>query len=333
MTTPDTSTLRPDLLARHQEAQVQDDEAKARKAAADAATSELTLTQARYKALVPDLTGVATNAVTDKSAGVAFSGLVTHLALNHAAKVIADRIAAKLTGPDQGQPVILVTSQTDLLTSDLLSTTVKACLKQLLELAKQVLALTEPTELASSGIAAGAEQWFSFLLPPTTAGVAAPSGAAAAGPVGLASLGPVGLAAAAAAAVPSIISLFSSTTTVKDHTEDITDLTTTTSVLAAVADKLSGYTLVHEDFRLAPEKSQIREDYRLLADRRARLIIRQQQMQAIKNGAGAWLSGLQVTDEELARYGAQQPEPEAEPAPEAAAASRGRVACRGPGGA
>jgi hypothetical protein len=184
-----------------------------------------------------------------------------------------------------------------------------------------VLALTEPTELAPSGIAAGAEQWFSFLLPPTTAGVAAPSGAAAAGVVGLAGLGPVGLAAAAAAAVPSIISLFSSTTTVKDHTEDITDLTTTTSVLAAVADKLSGYTLVHEDFRLAPEKSQIREDYRLLADRRARLIIRQQQMQAIKNGAGAWLSGLQVTDEELARYGAQQPEPEAEPAPEAAAAS------------
>ncbi len=322
MTTPDTATLRPDLLARHQEAQVQDDEAKARKAAADAATSELTLTQARYKALVPDLTGVTTNAVTDKSAGVAFSGLVTHSALNNAAKVIADRIAAKLTGPDQGrQPVILVTSQTDLLTSDLLSTTVKACLKQLLELAKQVLALTEPTELAPSGIAAGAEQWFSFLLPPTTAGVAAPSGAAAAGVVGLAGLGPVGLAAAAAAAVPSIISLFSSTTTVKDHTEDITDLTTTTSVLAAVADKLSGYTLVHEDFRLAPEKSQIREDYRLLADRRARLIIRQQQMQAIKNGAGAWLSGLQVTDEELARYGAQQPEPEAEPAPEAAAAS------------
>ena len=97
----------PDQQARYQEAQVQDDEAKARKAAADAAMSELTLTQARYKALVPDLTGVATNAVTDKSAGVAFSGLVTHSALNNAAKVIADRIAAKLparTRPPAGHP-------------------------------------------------------------------------------------------------------------------------------------------------------------------------------------------------------------------------------------
>ena len=192
-TTPDTSTLSRDQRARYEEAQVQADEANARKAAADAAMSELTLTQARYKALVPDLTGVATNAVTDKSAGVAFSGLVTHSALNNAAKDIADRIAAKLTGPVQGrQPVILVTSQTDLLTSDLLSTTVKACLKQLLELAKQVLAPTEPTELTPSGIAAGAEQWFSFLLPPTTAGVAAPSGAAAAGVVGLAAWDPSG---------------------------------------------------------------------------------------------------------------------------------------------
>ena len=137
MTTPDTSTPLPrDLLARDQEAQVLAGEAKARKAAADAATSALTLAQTRYKALVPDLTGVATNAVTDKSAGVAFSGLVTHSALNHAAEVIANRIAAVLTGPDQGrQPVILVTSQTDLLTSDLLSTTVDACLHQLVEFA------------------------------------------------------------------------------------------------------------------------------------------------------------------------------------------------------
>ena len=67
MTSPDTSTPRSDLLARDQVAQVRDEpEAKARKAEADAAMSELTLTQARYKALVPDLTGVATNVVTDK---------------------------------------------------------------------------------------------------------------------------------------------------------------------------------------------------------------------------------------------------------------------------
>ena len=151
-TTPDTSTLSRDQRARYEEAQVQADEANARKAAADAAMSELTLTQARYKALVPDLTGVATNAVTDKSAGVAFSGLVTHSALNHAAKVIANQIADKLPVPDQGcQPVILVTSQTDLLTSDLLFTTVDTCLHQLLDFANDVLARTELQQPTSDG--------------------------------------------------------------------------------------------------------------------------------------------------------------------------------------
>jgi hypothetical protein len=308
MTTPDTSTpLPPALLARNQEAQVLADEAKARKAAADAATSALTLAQTRYKALVPDLTGVATNAVTDKSAGVAFSGLVTHSALNHAAKVIANRIATVLTSPDQGrQPVILITSQTDLLTSDLLSSTVEACLCQLVEFADQVL--FEPrqpvfrderrAELARSGIAAQAVK--NLLGPPllleqaTSVGVAAPSGVSAAGALAAAGLGPIGLAAAAAAAVPSIISLFSSTTTVKDHTADITDLATTTSVLAAVADKLDGYTLVHEDFRLAPVTSVIREEYGQLADRRARLIFRQARVQAIKNETDLFVSRTQA---------------------------------------
>ena len=76
MTTPKNSPpLPPSLLAREQEAQVATDEANARKAAADADTSALSLAQTKYKSLVPDLTGVATNAVDDKSTGVAFSGL------------------------------------------------------------------------------------------------------------------------------------------------------------------------------------------------------------------------------------------------------------------
>lgn len=322
MTTPDTSTpLPPALLARDQEAQVLAAEAKARKAGADAATSTLTLAQTRYKALVPDLTGVATNAVTDKSAGVAFSGLVTHSALNHAARVIANRIAAVLTGPDRGrQPVILVTSQTDLLTSDLLASTVKACLRQLVKFADQVL--FEPrqpvfkderrAELARPGIAARAvENLLPFQLfqeQPASVGVAAPGGAAAPAALAAAGLGPIGLAAAAAAAVPSIMSLFSSTTTVKDHTEDITDLATTTSVLAAVADKLDGFTLVHEDFRLAPAKSVIREAYAQLADQRAMLIFRQARVQAIKNENDLFVSRTQA-EQDAARK-AQRPWPD-----------------------
>ena len=175
----------------------------------------------------------------------------------------------------------------------------------------------------------------------------APGGAAAAGALAV-GLGPIGLATAAAAAVPSIISLFSSTTTIKDHSEDITDLTTTTSVLAAVADQLGEYELVHEDFRLAPAKSQIRKAYRRLADRRARLICRQLEIQAIENGNVPSLSGAEpewgqlkaqqtarvetdpqaradgstqandedeVVEAEIARYSTQQPEPEVEADP------------------
>jgi hypothetical protein len=293
MMTPDNSTLPPDRLDRYQEAQVQADEANARKAAADAAMSELTLTQARYKALVPDLTGVATNAVTDKSVGVAFSGLVTHAALNHAAEVIANRIAKALTSPGGGpQPVILVTSQTDLLTSDLLSTTVKAWLRQLVKFADQVLGLTEQQPRAWLELRI-ADQAPLLNIPDFGASFAenylARPGGIAAGAVGL---GPIGLAAAAAAAVPSIISLFSSTTTVKDHSEDITDLTTTTSVLAALAHELGDRCkLVHEDFRLAPPKSQILEAYRQLANRRAKLIFKQMRLQTIKNKTELGLLG------------------------------------------
>ena len=46
--------------------------------------------------------------------------------------------------------------------------------------------------------------------------------------------------------------------------------------------KLSGYKLVHEDFRLAPAESHIRKDYQQLADKRAQLIFMQAQMQAIE---------------------------------------------------
>jgi len=48
------------------------------------------------------------NQVTPKpaaqSAGVAFSGLVTYSALNHAAEIIAERISAVLGGPAQVRP-------------------------------------------------------------------------------------------------------------------------------------------------------------------------------------------------------------------------------------
>jgi hypothetical protein len=113
------------------------------------------------------------------------------------------------------------------------------------------------------------------MLTGATGAVTAVSGGAAAAAAGL---GPIGLGAAAVGAIPSIISLFSSTTTVRDHTENITDLATTTSVVAAVAKDLGTYTVVHEDFRLAPEESPIRKRYQDLMDMRTALIFKQEQV-------------------------------------------------------
>jgi len=159
VTTPSSSSsLPPDLLAREQAAQVATDEANARKAATDASTSALTLAQTKYKSLVPDLTGVATNAVTDKSSGVAFSGLVTYSALNHAAEVVASRVSAALSEPGRtGRAAILLTTQSDLLTNDLLAKTVARGLDHLVDFADQVLAGPKPTgHLADGPAIAGA---------------------------------------------------------------------------------------------------------------------------------------------------------------------------------
>jgi hypothetical protein len=281
MTTPANSTsLPPLLLARDQEAQVAADEANARKAAADADTSALTLAQTKYKSLVPDLTGVATNTVDDKSTGVAFSGLVTYSALNHATEIIASRISAVLG--NTAQATILVTSQSDLLTSDLLSRAVASSLHHLVEFAEKVLAEPDSSGNGSTARTPTATFHIETLI---TGALAGGIGIAAATAAGAAGLGPLGLGAAAAAAVPSIISLFSSTTTVKDHTEDLSDLAATTSVVAAVAEKLNGCTVAHEDFRLAPETSRIRAAYQRLAEKRTALVFKQERVQKAKTEA------------------------------------------------
>jgi hypothetical protein len=177
MTTPDSHP--EDLQNRTSIAQVVQAEADASKAVTDAQTSALTLAQTKYKALVPDFSTVATNVVDDKSTGVGFSGLVTYAALNHAAETVADRIVAALprdqvdvlapaagvlaasdAGPasepeaasDAGPAsesrektqktkpqTILVTSQSDLLTNDLLAGAVTTALGQLSKFASDAI--------------------------------------------------------------------------------------------------------------------------------------------------------------------------------------------------
>jgi hypothetical protein len=309
VTTPSSSTppLPLPLLTRDQEAQVATDEANARKAAADADTSALSLAQAKYKSLVPDLTQVALSTVDDKSADVAFSGLVTYSALNHAAEIVAHQVSQALGTPaDNQNPTILVTSQSDLLTNDLLSITVAASLRQLSDFADEVLKLEPPSKATSEKPVSGdgdtgarRRQLPQFHVEMLTkaadaslAGVAGSTAAIGAGAAATA-FGPLGLAAAAAAAIPSIVSLFSSTTTVKSQSEAITDLATTTSVMSAVAGNLASYTVAHEDFRLAPARSAIRNEYHQLALKRMKLVFKQEQMQVAKNEADLDLARAQ----------------------------------------
>lgn len=314
MTTP---SLPPALLARDQQALVMADEAKAQQAATDAQTSALTLAQNKYKALVPDLTKAATSTVDDKSTGVAFSGLVTYSALYHAAEIIANRIATAVGEPVDGRPAtILVTSQSDLVTNDLLSGAVAASLSHLIKFAGDVLA--EPQETGTpeppETVAEPADRHsliqahVEMLTTASLGATASLGGAAVAGAAGAAGLGPIGLGAAAVAAIPSIISLFSSTTTVKDHAEDITDLATTTSVVSAVADKLTAHTVVHEDFRRSPVRSSIVTGYQKLADQRTKLVFRQEHVQRVKNDADLKLSAAQQEQDAAKKANPSQPE-------------------------
>jgi hypothetical protein len=302
VTTPADSPppLPPQLLARSQEAQVATAEADARKAAADADTSAVSLAQMKYKSLVPDLTGVATNAIDDKSTDVAFSGLVTYSALNHAAEIVACRISRVLPQPPEGhEPIILVTSQSDLLTNDLLWSAVAAGLSDLADFADEVLSEV-PSKFDYEMRArrrADTSTRVDNLLPVTSAQVpippVGPASVALAGGIATAAFGPLGLAAAAATAIPSIVSLFTSTTTVKSHRENVTDLATSTSVVSAVSEKLVGHAVVHEDFRLAPARSAIRDAYQRLTLKRTDLILKQMQVQVAKNDSDLVLASAQ----------------------------------------
>jgi hypothetical protein len=276
MTTP---PLPPSLQARSQEAQVAADEANARKAAADADMSALNLEQAKYKSLIPDLSKASSSSLSDQSAGVAYSGLVTYSALNHAAQMVADKISTLAGEQADGHPAtILVTSQSDLLTNDLLAESVKTSLSQLSDFVDQVLGPPVPPE----GQRGEGER--PLIYTELASGIGPSIAAALAGGAGTAAFGPIGIAGAAVAAIPSIMSLFTSTTTVKDQTENITDLATTTSVVATVSAKYTNYTVLHEDFRFAPPMS-ILDRYQQLTNKRTSLIFRQQQVQADKNAA------------------------------------------------
>jgi hypothetical protein len=293
MTDSNPLPLPPDLQRRQWEAEVAKAEADAKKAALDAASSSFTLAQSQLKSLVPDLSGVNLNTVDDKTTDVAFSGVITYTAVANAAMVIAERIESVILKEGR-QSRVLVTSEQDLISADTVYETVLGTLADLAAFADSVLADTATPERPAELVAAPqphdlplGHRSMMFAATPIL-GLAAGAGLAAL----TGGIAPLALAAGSvvASAVPSLLSLLSTTTTIKDHTEQISDLAAASAVIAEIS-RLPNLLVTHDDFRLMPtppeepSDSTLAAKYHALSRRRTDLLLRKAALQEGKNDA------------------------------------------------
>ena len=256
-----TPALPPDLQRRQQEAATRSLEAAADKAQADATAAANTTTMSQYSALLPDLGKADPDSLDDKDSGVAFGGLVTYKALERA----ADQVAGKVLTGDliPAGASVLVTTAADLLSKDLVRQTVVSGVMNAKSYADKVLSL-KPDDKKT-------------LLPVLIAGQLV------------------------AAAIPSILSMFSSKTTVKGQDVPIDDLSAVTAVLGSLLHKGVDrrLALVQDDFRLGPDDAPVFTAFNDLASKRADLVMFRQEQQVAKNIAdlhltvdqGAWPPG------------------------------------------
>jgi hypothetical protein len=192
-------------------------DAKNRKDAAEADQAAAAARQAQIAALIPDFSKVSESKLDVKGDQTLFGAAMAQRALDAVAADLAKTIVTSLTSA--GAIRLLVTSDTDLATSDGAYVDVTTSLNGLLDAAKELLPQA-----------------------PAQARAAAPRPAFAAAP----------LAGAIAGALPALLSLFSADRTIQSATTTVSDFAATAAVIGALRAAEADWTLVHDDVRTMP---------------------------------------------------------------------------------
>ena len=194
--------------AKQREAEAQQKTAEAEKAAAAAR-------QARFAALIPDLSAVKESTLEAKDGPPLWSSFL----LGAAVAAAADAVAAKLEPLQGASSRVLITCDSDLACADATYQDTKAGLDELMTAAENLLQLLRPKARERG------------LTPIDTA---------------------LEAAGAVASAVPAVLSLLSAHRTLSTATATASDLAAVAAIAAALKAKESAASLVHDEFRLVP---------------------------------------------------------------------------------
>lgn len=218
-------------------------DAERRQKVAEAQKSASAAKRDEIAALIPDFKDVERGSLEDKSEKPLFSAALGQRALASAAAKLATHARGVLNTQDRWR--LLVTSDADLATSDATYHDVAAGLEQLKEAAQE--ALREP-DTADEPLEELDETKLSKLL--MFAPVVAP------------------VASAVAAAVPTLLGVFSAHRTLKSGDIQATDLAAAAAVAGALVDPDDAGAIRHDSFRLLPTDGVHREHADLVTLRR-----------------------------------------------------------------
>jgi hypothetical protein len=190
--------------------------------------------QAQVTALIPDMSKVTSGTTEVSGDESLFGSSLAQHALGHAAEKVAAAAAAGMDTPvGDGSPVhnVLVTTEEELATSDAVYQDVMTAIGQLISAGKSAR-----TENQGEGV--------------VTTSFAAPA------------------LAAAAQAIPGVISLLSAHRKVSSAALTVENLAAATATAGALRSKATVASVVHDDFRLLPEGTVQRRVEALAAERR-----------------------------------------------------------------
>jgi hypothetical protein len=229
------------------------------KQAAEAGKDAGAARQAEIAALIPDFSKVDRGSLDVKGDQALFGSALGTRALDHAAKTIATIVIGRMTPKDTWK--VLVSSEVDLASADASYVDVTTGLDELIKAAEKLLAQTKPTE----------------------PGAIKPQG--------------LPLIGALAAAVPGVLSLFSSHRTVTTTKMTIGNVAAAAAVAGALKGQVETGTVAHDQFRLVPT-GDVRAKLDTLAERRRQLTARKVELDTARTSAA---SGQAQSSDTIAR--------------------------------